>query len=132
MATVAQIRTQVDAALTSLWAAIQTHQTAFFAARGRFWQGLRTASVTPADGATVLPDVGSSKPSYEFQGWPAALIASALPMTIEIHQYKTPAGTCGYQAFVYVTINGVTHMRTQQVGPEAWRAQGWSVVTVTP
>lgn len=125
MATAAEIRQAVDTRLGTLWAAIQTRQDSYFATHGRYWQGLRTASSIPADGAESLPDVGTAQPHYQSGApWPATIRNTTLPMAIEVHQYVSPQGP-GYQATVTVTINGRTWARTAQHGPETWRAHGW-------
>lgn len=126
MATAAEIRQAVDTKLANLWSAIQTRQDSYFSANGRFWQGIRTHSATPADGTESLPDVGTAQPHYQSGApWPTGIRTTALPMSIEVHQYDGPAGR-GYQATVYVTIGGRTWTRTAQSGPETWRAHGWT------
>lgn len=129
MATLQQIKDQVDSKLATLWTAIQNKEAAYFSANGRYWQGLRTHTVNPADGVEVLPNIGTSAPAYQGDPYPTAIRNTAMPMSIEIHQYRTPAGVFGYQAWVYVTVLGETYTRSAQVGPESWRSFGWTKVT---
>ncbi len=129
MATPAQIRTQVDNALATLWGAFQNKQDTYFANHGRYYQLILTHSVTPADGNSVVPDQLNLKPHYEAQSaQDLGINIPSVPFALECHQYVTPDGTCGYQAFVSVTIAGNTWMRSAQVGPETWRAFGWTQV----
>jgi hypothetical protein len=126
MATAAQIRQAVDDRLATLWTAIQNKEAAYMAAHnGRAWQGLVTHAVYPADGTTVLPTIGATCPTdQQGQPWPNAILTTPIEMAIQIDCYDGPQGT-GYQATVYVTINGNTWARAAQVGPESWRQQGW-------
>lgn len=128
--TPAEIRTAVDAKLATLWATIQTRETAYFAAHGRYWQGLRTHAVDPADGAEALPSVGTATPDYEPDDpWPEAILNAPWPMSIELSQYAGPNGL-GYVGTVSVTIVGNTWQRSAQVGPETQLQQGWHRVDV--
>lgn len=129
MATAQQIRDQVDAKLANLWTAIQTKENSYFAANGRYFQGLKTHTLTPKDGAETTPDVGTKTPHYQPDPWPLAIRNTAMPMTLEIHQYVTPDGTAGYQASVTVQIGADIWERTAQVGPETYRQHGWQKVT---
>lgn len=129
--TLQQIKDQADAKLATLWTAVQNKEAAYFAANGRYWQGLKTHTVNPADGNETLPNVGTATPYYQSDPYPLAIRNTALPMALEIHQYQCPDGTKGYQAFVYVTVLGETYTRSAQVGPETWRAYGWRKIAAT-
>jgi hypothetical protein len=133
MATAAQIRSAVDAKLANVWTAIQNKETAYANAHnGRFWQGLKTHTIDPADGATALPTIGGACPSDQAgQPWPSAILTTPLEMAVQIDCYDGPGGQ-GYQATVYVTILGATWTRTAQSGPETWRASGWAQVIAGP
>lgn len=126
--TLKEIQDKIDARLPALWSAIQARQATYHAAHGRYWQGLRTHGIDPADGNDVLPDVGTLTPSDQPDAWPAALIASALPMSLRIDVYDGPSGQ-GYVANLYVTVNSKTYHRAKQSGPETYRNQGWHLVT---
>lgn len=129
MATLAQIRHAVDAKLAALWTTIQTRQDAYAAAHdGRYWQGLRTHTITPVDGVKALPDVGNATPTDQPVAWPAAILTTPLEMALQIDVYDGPAGQ-GYVATVQVDVLGQTYERAAQVGPEAWRAYGWRVAS---
>lgn len=124
--TAAEIRAAVDTRLANLWATIQTRQETYAGAHnGRYWQGLRTHSITPTDGVTALPDVGTACPTDQLgQPWPLSIRQTQMEMALRMDVYDGPAGV-GYQATVFVTIVGQTWMRSAQVGPETWRTHGW-------
>lgn len=134
MATLAQIRTAVDNRLTALWPTMQTRQATYLANHGRYWQGLRTHSVNPAEGNTVLPTVGTAVPYYQTaaDAWPSAILTTALEMVLWMDQYVTPDGTPGYVGTVQVDVLGHTYQRSQQVGPETWRTDAWHESVRTP
>ena len=127
MATPQQIRDACDTKLSALQSAITTRQTNYAAAHGgRFWQGLLTHAVTPADGTELPPTVGVICPSDQ-QGapWPNAILTSTLPMALRVDCYEGPGGL-GYTATLIVKIGARVFTRTFNVGPEAGRAQGWA------
>ena len=129
MATLAEIRDAVDARLSNLWAAIQTRQDTYAANHGgRYWQGLRSHSVTPAEGNTALPNIGLACPSDQLgEPWPAGIRTTAIEMAIQINCYRGPLGD-GYEAQVYVRVLGNLYTRTAQVGPETYRTRPWAQV----
>lgn len=126
--TLAEIRDAVDAKLATLWPTVQARQATYAANHnGRYFQLLPTHLILPADGLeTALANL-LAKPSYQaesgadFGGWPATL-----PMCLTIHQYDGPQGR-GYAGICEVVVSGTTYWRAAQVGPETWRAFGWSV-----
>lgn len=129
MPTPAQIKQAVDDKLLQLWAAIQSKEDDYASShRGRYWQGLITHSVLPADGISTLPDVGTKAPTDQPAPWPLALRNTTMPMAIIIDVYDGPLGV-GYQATVKVIVAGTIWARTAQVGPENYRTQGWREVT---
>jgi hypothetical protein len=136
VATPAQIRAQVDTALSNLWGSITARQDTYFANHGsqRYWQGLITHGSIPADGVTATPTVGSTVPSYEVSAdaWPAGILSQSLPMALEIHQYVRPDGVAGYVGIVRVVIAGNLWMRAQDSGSEPYRTFGWTNMGAFP
>lgn len=126
MPTLAQIRQAVDDRLVTLWGVIQARQDNYAANHnGRYWQGLYSHSITPADGLEVVPTIGLTCPTdQQGEPYPLAIRTALLPMALRIDVYDGPEGT-GYVATVYVTVQGVTYTRAAQVGPETWRQYGW-------
>lgn len=129
MATPAQIRQAVDDKLALLWAAVQARQDTYAANHGgKFWQGLVTHTITPADGFEALPDIGLACPTDQAgEPYPLAIRQTVMPMSLRLDVYDGPFGR-GYVATVRVLIGGVLYERSAQVGPEAWRAVGWRIV----
>lgn len=126
--TPADIKNAVDARLAQLWGVIQSRQDAYFQANGRFWQGLRTHTVTPNDGNTATPTVGTRTPSDLTDPWPPAIRNTPIEMALQVDAYDGPLGK-GYVGTVQVTIGGRTWQRSAQVGPEVWRQRGWEEIT---
>lgn len=121
------IRYKVDLRIVALWADIQSVQSDYHATHGRYWQGLRTHSVIPANGGEDAPDIGTTTPTDQPDVWPGVLVANALPMALTIDTYDGPAGQ-GYIARLYVQAIGNVYMRSAQVGAESWHAHGWRLV----
>jgi len=133
MPTLQAIKDAVDARLVTIWGLVQTKEAAYAAAHGgRYWQGLRSHAVNPADGALVLPTIGTTCPvGQPGDPWPAAARTTAIEMAVQVDCYRSPDGD-GYQATVTVDVLGTTYSRTQQVGPETWRTEAWHVVPPGP
>lgn len=131
MPTLVQVRNAVDNFLAARWPALVSRQDAFFATHSRYWQGLRTHSLTPAhttaaDGS-ALCDMIDRRPSDEsgtwrdaFPGWASELF----PMVFSIDAYDGPQGP-GWVATVSVLHNGSLYQRSRNVGPEEHRTKGW-------
>ncbi len=127
--TLSQIRNAVDAKLVAVWPSVVAHQAAYFAAHGRYWQGLASTSILPQDGVETAPDRLNDAPAYQGFAWAQAFpsLPATLPMCIWIDQYVTPELVCGYEAHVAVRVLGVRYERSQNVGPETWRTTPWHV-----
>lgn len=123
------LRDTVDSRLTVAWNRLQTFQTNYFQANGKYAQFLKTHSVIPSEGDAALPDVGTATPVGTATRYPSNWIDTAMEWQLEIHEYRTPDGQAGYVAFARVTINSRTWERSAQVGPESWRQHGWADVT---
>lgn len=130
--TPAQARAAIDAELAPLWTALQAAQATYAANHGgRYWQGKRLLSTTPADGVDAPPDQASSHPHYQAETWTDLLggsVPSSLAASVWVDQYHGPLGR-GYTATVEGTLGANTWQRCVQVGPETWRAFGWTQVT---
>jgi hypothetical protein len=140
MPTLVQVRNAADNALAPLWTAIQNRQDLFFAANGRYFQGLKTTTfgalvnhlndANPVTGSVV--PVLTSHPSDQAETWNSisAGFPATLPCAIEVGIYRTPAQTDGYYARAWAKWDGKWYVRTVQVGPETQRAHNWAQVTV--
>lgn len=113
--------------LTTLQTAVDAYQASYFAAHGRYWQGLMTPPTVPADGALVAPDL-TLKPEGQAEDWSGVGIAATLPFSVQVDRYDGPLGP-GYQILVRVTDVGRLMARSVGSGPEIWRTFDWSDVT---
>lgn len=129
MATPAQIRAAIDARLAALWPTLVTRQNTYAASHGgRFWQGLRTNSTPPADGADGTGDRLTDRPYYQSEDWAAMGVSSWVEaFSLEVTQYVGPLGN-GWVATATVTLGGRTFCRSKGQGPES-RDAGWAEVT---
>jgi len=124
-----EIRAAIDARLAQLWPVVQAKEDSYFAAHGHYWQGLRTHTILPADGALLVPDIAARTPTDQPDPWPAAIKTIAIEMALVIDVYDGPFGQ-GYVASVWVMVGGRIFTRSAQVGPETWRVEGWHEVTI--
>lgn len=116
MATLNQIKNQVDAALAAIWGRIQTFEANYLAAHGHYWQGIRNPVVLPADGNDVTLN-NSLKPTDQAENWADANLSLpvSLPMSIEIQTHNGSLGM-GYTGIVKVKVQTDTYQRTQGFG----------------
>ena len=136
MPTLANVRTRVDNWLTARWPVVQTRQAVYFAAHGRYWQGLRTATVEPKHLTTAYADAKqdllATKPTDQLESWLdmlAEIDNLAIPAVLIMDVYNGPLRH-GYVATVITRYKGVVYSRSQNVGGEAWRTVDWHVVEV--
>jgi hypothetical protein len=97
------------------------------AAHGAYWQGLKTHTVTPADGEEERPDVDTKHPTDQSEPWPPHLRNELLPFAAVVDVYDGPPGL-GYTVTLEVVIEGQPWRRTESYGPESWREQPWAEV----
>lgn len=124
----AAVQTRVNTFLANVAATAATRQATYIAARGRYWQGRRVCSQTPADGATAAP-VLTDRPTDQAESW--ADLNLTLPANIEVNlwcdAYQAPGARHGYMLGVEVVYGGELWYRTQNFqGPETWRTVGWT------
>jgi len=97
----------IDTAVADLITAINAAQVTYLAANGKYWQGLLSHSVIPADGNSVAADQLTQQPSDQSEDWNDFLGEDApgtLPAAIYVHTYKKPTGVQGYRIqklFIY-------------------------------
>lgn len=131
MAIPAGAMARINTFLTNLATAAATRQAAYLAAHGRYFQGLRVLTITPADGATANPDRLPSKPTDQAESWADAGLnpGNGLEVNLWCDTYQAPGGQ-GYVLGVEVWYSGSLWRRTQNFqGPESWRTTGWTDVT---
>lgn len=135
MPTLNQVRNAVDNFVTNRWATVVARQENFRTNRGRYWQGLRTHTNCPAwsnavDGSAA-GDLLGTHPTDQFEDWLAVFpewLAELLPACLQVTAYDGPAGQ-GWVLAVEVMHNGNKYRRVVNVGPETFRAHGWTAVT---
>ena len=133
MATLTQLRTRVDAWLADKWPTIVARQQNYFANRGTYWQGLRTHTIDPAhtngaDGDSIA-DRLAVHPTDQFSNWLNVFPewdGVAIPCTVQCGTYGGPQGQ-GWVATIWIRFNGTLYTRSQNVGPESYRTQPWSI-----
>jgi hypothetical protein len=134
MATLAQVRTRVNAWLADRWPIVVARQENYRANRGRYWQGLLSHSIVPAhtngaDGDAVA-DRLTQNPSDQFDTWKNVFPewdGAPLPAAIRCDTYSGPLGD-GYCVTIFIRFNGTLYSRSQNVGPESHRTHDWMIV----
>lgn len=135
MPTLARVRDYVDQRLTDLWRdQVIPRQDAYFAAHGKYWQGLRTFSLTelpdnPADGDATVREVApirSTHPTDQAETWDDVGIdlGTTIPCALSIDVYGGPFGD-GYVGTVWALWDGNVYTRAQNRGPETYRTYDW-------
>ena len=135
MPTLAQLRNAVDARLATLWTnQVLPRQAAYFAAHGRYWQGIVTTDrinlpntlTADAAAAEMVPDK-TRKPTDQNENWTDAglPLEATIPMGLCIDVYDGPLGM-GYVGVVVAKHNGTIYSRAQNFGPETWRTLPWA------
>ena len=119
------LQTRLDPLLEDVAAQVGAIQEAFRTVYGRYWQGARTHSAVPADGATAAPDL-SRKVLDQEESWGS--FGFDLPAEIEgalsVDVYQTREGH-GYVVNAEVLAGGIHYRRAINHGPEFWRGHDW-------
>ena len=139
MPTLTQIRDRVDTWLADKWPTIVARQQNYFGNVGHYWQGLRTHTVTPThdagpDDGDTIGDRLDDQPDDQgaFSAWSNVYpewVTEAIPCTVWIDVYETPAGIKGWVGNIEIVYSGTTYRRSQNVGPESFRTEAWHQVS---
>ena len=120
------LQTKLDTLLSETAQQVATIQEAYRSAHGRYWQGLRTHAVIPADGATAAPDL-ARKPSDQDESW--STFAFTLPALTEgalsVDVYQSRKGL-GYIVNADVVANGIRYRRSVNFGAESRFERDWT------
>ena len=115
----------IDERLAGFMLAIQQRQAAYFAAKGTYFQGLRSHSVTPAATDTA-PDNLTAQPHDQPVSWldvapdfPAETLSN-----IEMHISDGPSGA-GYSVILTTRVDGVEWQRIAGFEANAGRTMDW-------
>lgn len=140
------IRKAVDGWLDTHRLDVAMAESAYYNTNRQYWQGISThpapADYTgkldtskPISDADVLaatlaaPDlkVPTDQPSSDtwFALFPS--VVNKLPVTITIDIYDSPSGP-GYTFSLSYCVQNVCSSRTENVGPEQWRSEGWQTI----
>lgn len=134
--TPAEIRTAADNWLSARWPTVVARQTTYASNHnGRYWQGLVTHSNIPVDAVDTLADLLNNHPTDQNVNWNQAIpgLPTNWPIAIVMDAYDGPDGT-GFvgRVFVFITELGKVFTRSQNVGPETWRTEGWHAMPPPP
>lgn len=134
MPTLTQIRNAIDNFVTNKWPTIVARQENFRANRGTYWQGLATHTSCPSHSNSTddskLGDRLNETPSDQFATWLNVFpewVTELLPACVKVDVYDGPQGQ-GWVLTVEAIHNGTLWRRSQNVGPESHRTQGWHQV----
>jgi hypothetical protein len=138
MPTLNQMRTAIDNFVTNKWPTIVARQENYRTNKGTYWQGLPTHLACPehsngTDGSK-LGDRLDEGPEGQFSTWLNVFpewLSDILPACVKVDVYDSPDGQ-GWVLTVEATHNGTKYRRSQNVGPESHRTQGWHIVPALP
>jgi len=116
--TLSELKTKINSKLLEIKPLIEERQEAYFLKRNRYWQGIATPQKVPSDGLDTTIET-TLKPSYQTEDWSEMGLNVALPMQLEIHQYRTPKNECGYVVIVKVKLGDEIYIRTAGYGVQA-------------
>lgn len=133
--TLNQLRNRVDTWLTNKFTGANgliSRQNAYFAANGKYWQGLITHSSFPTHTTSTTGDTTADKltfhPTDQQSSWSTFLpewTGENFAAAAKIDVYDGPSGK-GWIVHVFVKFNGVVYERRKTFGPStawdfAWR-----------
>lgn len=133
--TLVQLRNRVDTFLTNKVGGANgliARQNAYFAANGKYWQGLVTHSAIPTHDSATVGDTSANrltfKPTDQSETWGDFLPewnAETFAAAVVIDVYDGPGGK-GWIVIVFVRYSGTIYQRCKSFGPDtsfdfAWR-----------
>lgn len=130
MPTPVEIRQICTKWIEDRWPTLVNRQTVYFAARGRYFQGLSThGSSLPEDGVEVKPTtLNTIKPTDQTDYWKDFWnLNTDLPVALKIDSYDGPLGK-GFVVTFMVNLSKGKWIKIKQSGPEAGRERDWHQV----
>ena len=109
-------------------------QTDYFAAHGKYWQGIETPATLPDEGTKEKDPDLTKKPQDQVEKWEdvfkgAELLPSKWPATMRCDVYEGPLGL-GWVLTLAVSEGGIRWQRSWNYGPEKWREdKDWREIT---
>lgn len=111
----AALQTTLDASLASLQAKVDAYQPGYLVTNGRYWQGIQTPAVVPADGVLGALDL-TVKPTDQTENWqPLAVVVASAPLSVACHTHNGPLGK-GYTIHGTVMVSGQKWVRAIGLG----------------
>ena len=121
----ASVQSDIDAALASLLASIDSAQATYFAANGIYFQGLLSHKTIPSDGGTVAADNLSATPSDQAVTWATfGVTPGTIPAAVRCSTYKSQVGY-GYRKQVVFIYAGAMYSKQTDSGNDSASAYGW-------
>ena len=119
------LETKLDTLLDDTAAQVAAVQENYRSIKGHFWQGARTHTATPADGAKTPPDP-TRKPTDQTDSWTSFGIElpAQTEAALSVDVYETRSGH-GYVVNADVIVGGTYYRRSRNFGPESWHARDW-------
>ena len=123
-----EIQAEIDRRFELQRPYIESVQAQYFATHGRYFQGLSTHSVMPADGVEIAPDRGLERPSDQAEGWlDVGQLPAQMLSQMEINVYDSSIGR-GYFVVLEFRWEGSICRRQINFGPEESFGHDWRVV----
>lgn len=105
---------------------IDTYETTFFSASGRYRQFKRSHVIPPQNATAVLPDNLNDQPTNETNGQTLTMAngGSGWPCSVTVDVYQSPAGWGYTKTYRARGSTGEVWRIVRNVGPETWRQHG--------
>ncbi len=124
------LKDQIDPIIDDLATQLTSIQSAYKTSNNRYWQGVDCVSILPADGNEESSNL-AVKPTDQTETWndESISLASTLPVRLRVDSYDGPQGL-GYVIVGVVIEDTRIYRRSINVGPETYRTQTWTDVTL--
>ena len=99
----------IDIAMSTLLSNIDSAQAAYYAAHGKYWQGLISHLTVPDSGVSIEANNLSATPTDQDVTWDAFMGANkpgTIPASVTVDVYQTPTGEWGYVKRVLFVYGG--------------------------
>jgi hypothetical protein len=131
MPTLNQVKNACNLVFDRTLSLLSARQSNYFVNRARYWQGLKTHSVTPSHTTSTWgrldPDRLNANPTDEFDSWTAAvpdLDSVQLPCALTVDTYDGPMGK-GYILRAEFIYNNALYVRATNIGPLIEETTDW-------